>query len=271
MMSMSYYSQTIVAGKRQFSFREAGDGCPLVLLHGIGSNSGSWQRQLTGLSDKFRVIAWDAPGYGASTALDVPKPYAQNYADALAMFLDAMQISECRLVGHSLGTLMAVAFAKKHVRTTALVLASCALGYQMQPDDPLPKKIQERLRNLERLGPEGVAQARAASLLSNSATPDQVVQVREAMAQIRPEGYQQATMMLAQGDLEADALQVKTPCLVLCGSDDQITPETHSQQIAEVLDGARYQSLTGAGHVCYIEQPEMFNNTLRIFFTTEKQ
>jgi len=38
-----------------------------------------------------------------------------------------------------------------------------------------------------------------------------------------------------------------------------------------VLDGARYQSLTGAGHVCYIEQPEMFNNTLRIFFTTEKQ
>ena len=169
MMSMSYYSQTIVAGKRQFSFREAGDGCPLVLLHGIGSNSGSWQRQLTGLSDKFRVIAWDAPRYGASTALDVPKPYAQNYADALAMFLDAMQISECRLVGHSLGTLMAVAFARKHARTTALVLASCALGYQMQPDDPLPKKIQERLRNLERLGPEGVAQARAARLLSKTA------------------------------------------------------------------------------------------------------
>jgi pimeloyl-ACP methyl ester carboxylesterase len=86
------------------------------------------------------------------------------------------------------------------------------------------------------------------------------------MAQIRPDGYRQATMMLAQGDLEADAVQVQTPCLVLCGSDDQITPEGHSQRIAEVIAGSQYQSLPGAGHLCYIEQPETFNSALRNFF-----
>jgi pimeloyl-ACP methyl ester carboxylesterase len=141
----------------------------------------------------------------------------------------------------------------------------------MQPDDPLPKKIQERLRNLERLGPEGVAQARAARLLSSSATPEQVEQVREAMAQIRPDGYRQATMMLAQGDLGADVVQMQTPCLVLCGSADQVTPEAHSQQIAKMLEGARYQSLLGAGHACYIEQPEVFNNALQKFFSRRRQ
>ena len=270
-MNLSFDHRTIAAGNRQFSFREAGDGSPLVLLHGIGSNSGSWQNQLAVLSGQFRVLAWDAPGYGESTPLDMPQPDAQDYADALDAFLDAMQIPECCLVGHSLGTLMAAAFARKYTRTTALVLASCAVGYQMQPGDPVPEKVQERLRNLEQLGPEGVAQARAARLLSSSATPEQVEQVREAMAQIRPGGYRQATMMLAQGDLGADVVQMQTPCLVLCGSADQVTPEAHSQQIAKMLEGARYQSLLGAGHACYIEQPEVFNNALQKFFSRQRQ
>ena len=118
-MNLSFDHRTIAAGNRQFSFREAGDGSPLVLLHGIGSNSGSWQNQLAVLSGQFRVLAWDAPGYGESTPLDMPQPDAQDYADALDAFLDAMQIPECCLVGHSLGTLMAAAFA-------SLILVSCA-------------------------------------------------------------------------------------------------------------------------------------------------
>ena len=90
------------------------------------------------------------------------------------------------------------------------------------------------------------------------------------MAQIRPEGYRQATMMLALGDLETDVANLRVPCLVLCGSADQITPEAHSQRIAEVIAGAQYQSLPGAGHVCHIEQPETFNSALRNFFFPQR-
>jgi len=264
-MNLSFDRQTIATANRQFSFRASGEGPPLVLLHGIGSNSGSWSNQLSALSGQFRVIAWDAPGYGASSPLLEPRPLAQDYAEALALFLDAVQVPECHLVGHSLGTLMAAAFVRKYDRTTSLVLASCAMGYRMQPNDPLPKKIQERLRNLEQLGPEGVAKARAARLLSESATPEHVEQVRVAMAQIRPDGYRQATMMLAQGDLVEDTAQVNTRSLVLCGSADTITPETDSQRVAEVIPDASYQSLPGAGHACYVEQPEAFNTALREF------
>ena len=143
------------------------------------------------------------------------------------------------------------------------------MGYRMQPDDPVPEKIVKRLQNLEVLGPEGMAQERAAHLLSKTAVQEQVDQVRESMAQIIPDGYRQATMMLAQGDLEADAVQVQTPCLVLCGTDDQITPEGLSQRIAEVIAGSQYQPLKGAGHLCYIEQPETFNSALRNFFLSQ--
>ena len=91
------------------------------------------------------MIAWDTPGYGESTPLKKPQPLARDYADALAMFLDVMQIQECCLVGHSLGTLIAAAFVRNYARTSALVLASCAMGYRMQPDDPVPEKIVELL------------------------------------------------------------------------------------------------------------------------------
>src|SRR5262245_2255693 len=48
-------------------YEAIGSGFPLLLLHGIGSNSRSWRQQLAGLSSEFTVIAWDAPGYGQSS------------------------------------------------------------------------------------------------------------------------------------------------------------------------------------------------------------
>jgi pimeloyl-ACP methyl ester carboxylesterase len=65
-------SRTVRAGDATFSYWEAGSGPPLVLLHGIGSAAASFRYQLEALSARFRVAAWDAPGYGASTALAIP-------------------------------------------------------------------------------------------------------------------------------------------------------------------------------------------------------
>ncbi len=61
--------RTVSVGGRTLAYREAGSGAPLVLLHGIGNQSGSWVQQLESLADRFRVIAWDAPGYGGSDPL----------------------------------------------------------------------------------------------------------------------------------------------------------------------------------------------------------
>ena len=62
-------SRRIEAGGSVFTYGEAGAGTPLVLLHGIGSAARAFDDQLAGLSDRLHVIAWDAPGYGGSTAL----------------------------------------------------------------------------------------------------------------------------------------------------------------------------------------------------------
>ena len=80
------------------------------------------------------VIAWDAPGYGASAPLSVDWPSAQDYADALTRLLDRLSIQRAILIGHSLGAIMAARFAAAHAaRVAGLALISPAVGYRVAP------------------------------------------------------------------------------------------------------------------------------------------
>jgi len=107
MTAVDASARTVRTGDASFSYQDAGSGLPLVLLHGIGSAATSFRYQLQGLSTRFRVVAWDAPGYGASTPLAIEPPSASDYAAALDAWLRALDIDRCHLVGQSLGTLIA--------------------------------------------------------------------------------------------------------------------------------------------------------------------
>ena len=80
----------------RLSYMDAGpeNGEAIVLLHGIGSNSGGWRYVLKALGGPYHVIAWNAPGYMLSDNLQVDAPSNNQYADALAAMLDALRSSE---------------------------------------------------------------------------------------------------------------------------------------------------------------------------------
>jgi pimeloyl-ACP methyl ester carboxylesterase len=154
--------RTARIGDAFISYLEAGRGDPpLVLLHGIGSRAASWRHQLAGLSDRLRVIAWDAPGYGESSDLAAPAPTAGDYAACLASFLDALGAGRLHLVGHSLGALMAARFAADHPeRIASLTLASVASGHARLAEAERARLLAGRLDDLARLGPAGMAEKR---------------------------------------------------------------------------------------------------------------
>ena len=255
-------------GDLRFSYCSAGAGRPLVLLHGIGSNARSWRDQMAGLSDFRRVVAWDAPGYGDSTPLAAPRPTATDYADRLARFLDGLGLERIALLGHSLGALIAGAFtAAPSRRVERLILAAAALGHRTDPAAALPPSAQARLDDLASLGPAGLTVRRAPRLLSAAATPSQLARVREAMAEIDPDGYRQAVAMLAQGDLHADAGAIAVRTLVLCGGEDSVTPPAGNRALAGAMTDARYREISGAGHLSYVERPATFNSAVREFLT----
>ncbi|WDY56731.1 alpha/beta fold hydrolase [Pseudomonas sp. PSKL.D1] len=244
----------------QLAVRQAGSGEAVVLLHGIGSGAASWLQVATGLSERARVIAWDAPGYGQSTPLPMAAPRASDYAARLLQALDALGVQRCMLVGHSLGALTACAFARQHPqRVSRLVLLSPARGYGAEPEQGQAVRAK-RLHSLEQLGIEQMARERSAHLLSANASAEALAWVQWNMARLQPHGYRQAIELLC-GDYLLRYTPLAVACDVHCGSADGITRPEDCRALADAL-GAPFHLIAGAGHACAIEQPDTVTGLL---------
>ncbi len=231
-------------------------GVPLVLLHGIGSGSGSWTLQLQHAA-LGHVLAWDAPGYADSTALKVEQPTAADYGQVLWAWLDQLGVDQVHLVGHSLGCIMAAGAAKLQAhRVRTLTLLSPAQGYGTAPEAVREKKTQERLQAMAELGLQKMAAQRAPKLLSTEASSEQLALAIHLMSHLNEGGYAQATQLLAQADIRGDLAAFQqhstAPIRVACGTRDVITPPQACQALASSLN-APYTDFSAAGHLCAIE------------------
>lgn len=250
------------------SFLEAGKGTPLVLLHGIGSAAQSWREQFAYFSKRYRVIAWDAPGYGASSALESDHPDVSDYARRLHEFLQAVAADRCHLAGHSLGSLIAARFALLYPQNIrSLTLASCAIGHSGLPEAERVRLLESRIGDVRELGPRGMAQKRGRRLVTADAPEALVQQVIDTMAQVDPHGYAQAAHMLSQGNMIEDirALPPSMPLHFVFGDQDVITPPEVNRRAAAARPGAPVDVIAGAGHAVYLEQADAFNRSLECF------
>ncbi|MFO1079377.1 MAG: alpha/beta fold hydrolase [Reyranellaceae bacterium] len=248
-----------------FGFLEKGSGPPLVLLHGIGSAARSFQAQIDGLSDRWRVVAWDAPGYGPSEALPSAHPDAGDYAAALERLLAERAIDSCHLLGHSLGCLIAARFAARHpTRVLSLSLCSIAAGHARLAADERDRLRDQRLGDLATLGARGMAEKRAPRLLGPAAPPEALARVIDTLSAVRPDGYGQAARMLSTGDIlpDIDALPASLPGQVVYGDADVVTPPARNLAVAAAWPHAEVHVVPGAGHALYVEQPLAFNALL---------
>lgn len=263
-LSLQFPVQRVATPGGAIAYRRAGQGPVRVLLHGIGSASGSWLRQLEALKAAHTVLAWEAPGYGGSEPLPMDQPQAQDYGRRVWQWLDALDLpaAPLTLVGHSLGALMAAAAAgQRPERVQRLVLLSPALGYGQAEPALRESKLADRLANLRELGPQGMADKRGAAMLSPTADPALVAYVKQLMAQIDPAGYTQAARMLAGADLAGLLGAWRGPLLVASGAADTITPAPACEALARQA-GAPYVSLGPVGHACALEAADLINRLL---------
>jgi len=247
------------------SYRESGNSNDkaIVLLHGIGSGSGSWLGQLDDLSADYHIIAWDAPGYGSSSALPNDNPSADDYAEELINFLISLEIEPYIIIGHSLGALMAGAYAARNAKIgLAMILANPASGYGNADKSERDEKLSTRLERMKVLGPKGLAETRSSALLSENASSEALELVRWNMSMLSVRGHSQAAHMLAGGNLLDDATQYAGPVLVMCGSSDTVTPEKGTKKIAAAYPNGHYKTLPCVGHASYVEDPLLFNSTI---------
>jgi len=246
-------------------YERRGSGPLLLLLHGIGSNSGSFRHQLADLSDKWTVVAWDAPGYGRSD--DPMQPFTlSDLADHVVRLLDELEVERAHVLGVSMGGVVAQLVFHRHPRRVhSLILVDTNPGGGGLPEPERSARIQGRLDALERLGPRGMAEARAPHLLRPDAPAELLAEVTEIMAEVRPAGYRAAAVALGQTDLTALLGGIDVPTLVIHGAQDTVVPPETGDMLAASIPGARFVLIPDAGHVSNQEQPAAFNAAVRGF------
>jgi pimeloyl-ACP methyl ester carboxylesterase len=254
----------------RWSYMEAGqaDKPALVLLHGVGANSMHWRYQLAGLSDAFRVVAWNAPGYILSDGFKTDWPGCRDYADALADFLAAVKLDRVNIVGNSFGSRVAQCFAIHYpTRVIRLAMTGTGIGPKGMSEEEKQKIIAGREASIAKGGMTYAA--RVPALLGKNASDETKALVRETLRATNPRGYMHGVKLgLVDGyDPETVARQVTAPALMISGNEDRVNPiEKNAAILAKAMRQAKLEIIEGLGHLPEVEDPARINAMLRAFF-----
>lgn len=239
-------------------WREAGEGPPLLFLHGLGGTRSSWNPQLAYFATTRRCIAWDMPGYGDSTC-----PAALTYAyiaDRLVELLDHLHIDRADMVGLSFGGMHILHTALRHPdRVGAIVLADTSPAFGMNGTRAEDWKAA-------RLGPLDAGETVASmapkvldAIIAKPVDPALRDQFIEGFSRISAEGLRSAVECLPHNDVRADLPSIEHRALVITGELDEETPVEYAQVLADGLPNASIEILPSIGHLSPIEAPELFN------------
>lgn len=242
------------------------EGKCLFLLHGIGGNADAWTKQYATLGKRFRVVGWDAPGYGTSFDFKAESPPLEDYADAFIATLDALEVDQATVLGHSFGGLIAAcAAARNPERIERLVLTACSSGHATYEEARRQSILRTRLDAFSTGGTSTYARSRVKTLLSVDPSPAVVEEAVRVMSQIRQPGFPQATRMVSASDIFPYLPKLSMPTRVICGTADQVTPTALNKKIADTIPGAGFVTLEGAGHWLFLEFPQEFDKAVLEF------
>ena len=243
---------------------EEGAGPPVLFLHGVGGTRTAWGPQLRGLSDRFRCIAWDMPGYGDSELLD-PLTF-EGIADRLVGLLDTLDIASADLVGLSYGGMHAMHTALRHPhRVNRLVLADTSARFGTN-GTTADEWISTRMEPLDRGetpadAAEGIIDAITAVTLTGRIR-DEVI---GAFGRIPVDGFRASVRCLPTHDVLDRLHEIPHPTRVIVGELDEETPISYAQLIADGIPDSDLCILAGVGHLSPSEAPESFNQLVAEF------
>ena len=274
---MSYAS---VVDKSKFlgdrwSYMEAGDknSPAIICMHGYGGSCVDWRYQLYDLSDTYRVIAWNAPGYMLSDELKTNYPYAKDYADALADFMDALKIDKAYLVGNSFGSRVAQVFAYHYPqRVIKMAFAGPSAGKKNLSFEERQKYYNMRYDQIKD-GPYAFTNKRVENLLAPNSPHELIELARNGMRGVNSSMFMKGVNFMMAEDHYPELIATKAtmPTLIMAGTEDKVSPvSTNAEQIAKYYKDCKLEIFQGIGHLPHIEAPGRVNKLIREFFGVQK-
>jgi pimeloyl-ACP methyl ester carboxylesterase len=249
------------------AYRMAGTGPPLVLLHGFLCDSRCWRTQLTGLADQLMLVAWDAPGAGASS--DPPESFTvTDWAQILAEFLDGIGFARAHFLGLSWGGMLAQELYRLYPACIDhLVLVDTYAGWKGSlPEEMVEKRRARCYRDASRPKDEVVAEWVPTEFFMN-ASEELTAEMAAVVADFHPLGFRLMAKALADVDTSSVLETIKAPTLLLWGDGDRRSPLSVAERFHTVIPNSKLEVIPGAGHVCNMEKPGDFNASVRRFLT----
>jgi 4,5:9,10-diseco-3-hydroxy-5,9,17-trioxoandrosta-1(10),2-diene-4-oate hydrolase len=246
-------------------FLNAGEGFPLLLVHGAGAGAVQWRPVFRLLASRYSVFASDVVGYGET---DKPNgPYDRHcFARWLFDFVEALQLRQFHLVASSQSGPAALEFTAEHPRRVRKLVLVDSAGFGGRP--PLgallgmvwlySRPSQAALRWQKRYlvhSPESLDDELAAYAVAVAGMPGG----KRAFWQGRGRALERMPTSLPR--------RVGRPTLIVWGKADRLFPASDAKQAKGLLPNAGLRLLTNAGHLSYLDQPEFFGQAIVEFLS----
>jgi len=239
----------------------------IVCLHGIGGDDQSFLPQSEVLSTRFRVVAWNMPGYRDSKDLN-DVSFAQ-LADSLKTLIEVLQLPQVHIAGQSIGGMIAQEFAHRypeHVSSLVLIATTSAFGGK---DDSFKQSFLEaRLAPLDKgVSMQSLAEESIPQVVSAQCAETVKKSAIKSMASIRESSYRDILKCLVTFNRRNEFITIKCPVCLISGSDDTNAPAATMKKMADKLANAQYHEIQGAGHLVNLEKAAEVNQIIELFLT----
>jgi pimeloyl-ACP methyl ester carboxylesterase len=254
------------------NYLEAGQGDPVILIHGSGpgvTSYANWRLVLPALAENFRVLAPDMVGFGFSERPRNIQYGVQTWADQVVGLMDTLELPTAHLVGNSFGGAIALRIATQHPDRVGKLVLMGSMG--------VPFPITEGLERVWGYQPsfENMRKVLDVFAYSRDLVNDELAEVRYR-GSIQP-GFQESFAAMfpaprqrwveAMCTPEDDIRRLPHRTLIIHGREDQVIPVQTSLRLMELIDNADLSVFSHCGHWSMIERTADFNRSVSEFFS----
>lgn len=245
---------------------ESGAGPPLFFIHGLFDLLETWERLTPLLSDRFKTIAVDLPGFGKSPLPEAWEESLSGMIDAAVQFLDARGLLKVSIVGSSMGGGIALGLAGRHPERVDRIVLLNPYGF---PSTPYAVEVA-RSRIAGRLLPfllrEKALKRCARSIFLRSLYDPQLItdvlieRVTAPFATLRQRRdlfrFLRGISAAEMKDIDALLPRIEHPVLILWGENDRWLPIDHARRLHQRLRNSRMITLPACGHLPQMDRPK---------------
>ncbi len=239
---------------------------PVVFVHGYPYDHLMWEEQIKTLSKDFYCVSYDIRGLGKSPVGD-GQFTIEMFVDDLEIILNELKLNKPVLCGLSMGGYVSLRAAERMPdRFNKLILCDT----KSSADDNAGKiKRAEGIKKINQKGKDVFVEDYVRNCFADSFVENNIYEkVLNRSKQTTAEGLKGCLLAMAgRTDTTNSLSQINIPTLVICGSEDKLTPPFVMKEMAEKINNSEFVVVEGAGHMAPVERAEFVTSTIKAFLS----